>query len=136
MKSFKDFFKIDQDKQTMLEAQHDESMKKFYKEYYDYFVKNCDDYSHDPNLIIILFYVDPNLKFITEEGPREVYGPRIFDGDSLVLYKNPKTGKWLQIWDDDIFKDGKLVGNIDYEKFEKGSYTMLSNLKANHIEKY
>lgn len=136
MKSFNDFFKINQDKQTMLEAQRDKSIKTFYKEYYNYFVKNCDDYSHDPNIIIILFYVDPNLEFVTKEGPREVYGPKIFDGDSLHLYKNPKTNKWLQIWGDKIFKDGKLVGNFDCNKFEKGSYTMLSNIKANHIEKY
>lgn len=136
MKSFKDFFKIDQDKQTMLEAQHDESMKKFYKEYYDYFVKNCDNYNHDPNLIIILFYVDPNLEFVTKEGPREVYGPKIFDGKALRLYKNPKTNKWLQIWNNKVFKDGKLVGTLDFDKYIKGDYSGLSVLKANHIEKY
>lgn len=136
MKSFRDFFKIDQDKQTTLEAQRDESIKRFYKEYYDYFVKNCDDYNHDQNLIIILFYVDPHLNFVTEEGAKEVYGPRVFDGESLILYKNPETGKWLQIWGDEIFKDGKLVGNLDDDKYEKGSYTMLSRLRANHLEKY
>ncbi|MGJ2547963.1 hypothetical protein ACR8G1_22240, partial [Salmonella enterica subsp. enterica serovar Paratyphi A] len=113
MKCFKDFFKIDQDKQTTLEAQRDESIKKFYKEYYDYFVKNCDDYNNYPNLIIILFFVDPYLYFVTKAGTKEVYGPRVFDGESLILYKNPETGKWLQIWDDKIFKDGKLVGNLE-----------------------
>lgn len=136
MKSFKDFFKIDQDKQTTLEAQRDESIKKFYKEYYDYFVKNCDDYNHDPNIIIILFYVDPYLNFVIDENTKEVYGPKVFDGESLFIYKNPETGKWLQIWGHSIFKDGKLVGYLDYHKYEKGSYTTLSGLRANHLERY
>lgn len=136
---FSDFFKKNPNRITSVERDkiQEQEDKKFYQEYSKYFIENCDNYKKPANITIHLYFVPTDFNSIADEGFKEVYGPKCFDLKILILYKTP-LDKWLEIWDDRIFKNGKLIGAFDFKVALKKQIqsNLLNECKLNHLENY
>lgn len=134
MLTFKDFFKMSeqQERQEQTTKQKAISLHNELKRHFD--LKD-DDYSKKANIWINLKFINTYLYKVENVGTFNIYGPYIFNNGTLMLYKQ-LNGSILEIWNNDIFKDGNLVGKFDRNNVFWGTDDLYQIAQKNELDKY